>query len=121
MKILNFLIIFLITYSNTVFAISKNDFIPDKAFKYKETIRKEIEVYFPDLYNFNFIRILKSKCEAELEEYVETGRNGHFTITKQEALHIAGIYESLKFAEDKFTVQEINWFVKTIREFYFSN
>lgn len=55
MKILNFLIIFLITYSNTVFAISKNDFIPDKAFKYKETIRKEIEVYFPDLYNFNYL------------------------------------------------------------------
>ena len=36
MKILNFLIIFLITYSNTVFAISKNDFIPDKAFKYND-------------------------------------------------------------------------------------
>ena len=74
-----------------------------------------------DLYNFDYIRILKSKCEAELEEYVETGKNCHFTITKQEALHIAGIYESFKLADDKFTVQEINWFIKTIREFYFSN
>ena len=74
-----------------------------------------------DLYNFDYIRILKSKCEAELEEYLETGGHGYFTITKQEALCIAGVYESLKLGDDKFTTQEINWFVKTIREFYFSN
>ena len=74
-----------------------------------------------ELQNLSYFKNLNNRFESELEEYVETGRNCHFTITKQEALHIAGIYESLKFADDKFTVQEINWFVKTIREFYFSN
>ena len=68
-----------------------------------------------DLYNFDYIRILKSKCEAELEEYVETGEYGHFTIEEKEALDLADAYQDLQIGADRFTINEINWFAKVVR------
>ena len=71
-----------------------------------------------DLQNFHYLRDLKSRFEAELEEYVETGEYGHFTIEEREALDLADAYQNLQIDADKFTINEIKWFVNTIRNFY---
>ena len=71
-----------------------------------------------DLQNFHYFRDLKSRFEAELEEYVETGEYGHFTIEKREALDLADAYQNLQIDADRFTINEIKWFVNTIRNFY---
>ena len=71
-----------------------------------------------DLQNFHYLRDLKSRFEAELEEYVETGEYGHFTIEEREALDLADAYQNLQIDADRFTINEIKWFVNTIRNFY---
>lgn len=71
-----------------------------------------------DLQNFHYFRDLKSRFEAELEEYVETGEYGHFTIEEREALDLADAYQNLQIDADRFTINEIKWFVDTIRNFY---
>ena len=71
-----------------------------------------------DLQNFHYFRDLKSRLEAELEEYVETGEYGHFTIEEREALDLADAYQNLQIDADRFTINEIKWFVNTIRNFY---
>ena len=71
-----------------------------------------------DLQNFHYFRDLKSRFEAELEEYVETGEYGHFTIEEREALDLADAYQNLQIDADRFTINEIKWFVNTIRNFY---
>ena len=71
-----------------------------------------------DLQNFHYFRDLKSRFEAELEEYVETGEYGHFTIEEKEALDLADAYQDLQLGADKFTISEINWFINTVRNFY---
>ena len=68
-----------------------------------------------DLQNFHYFRDLKSRFEAELEEYVETGEYGHFNITEKEGLDIADVYQDLEFGADRFTINEINWFAKVVR------
>ena len=73
------------------------------------------------LEQFSYYNGLKSRFEAELEEYVETGEYGHFTITPKEDLDIADIYQDLQFGADRFTIQEINWFAERVRKFYSSN
>lgn len=35
--------------------LSQTDYIPSKAFNYRDTIWKEIENYFPELYNYNYV------------------------------------------------------------------
>lgn len=46
------LVVFFLFLNN--FAIA-GDLVPLKAFKYKEIIQKEINMYFPELYNYNYI------------------------------------------------------------------
>ena len=58
---------------------------------------------------------MKSRFEAELEEYVETGEYGHFNISEKEGLDIADIYQDLQTGADRFTINEINWFAKVVR------
>ena len=70
------------------------------------------------LEDFSYYNGLKSRFEAELEEYVETGEYGHFNITEKEGLDIADVYQDLEFGADRFTINEINWFVNTVRNFY---
>ena len=70
------------------------------------------------LEQFSYYNGLKSRFEAELEEYVETGEYGHFNISEKEGLDIADIYQDLQTGADRFTINEINWFVNTIRNFY---
>ncbi len=73
------------------------------------------------LEQFSYYNGLKSRFEAELEEYVETGEYGHFTITEKEDLDIADIYQDLQVGADRFTIQEINWFAERVRKFSSSN
>ena len=70
------------------------------------------------LEQFSYYNGLKSRFEAELEEYVETGEYGHFTISEKEALDLADAYQDLQLGADRFTISEINWFVNTVRNFY---
>ena len=70
------------------------------------------------LEDFSYYNGLKSRFEAELEEYVETGEYGHFTIEEIEALDLADAYQDLQIDADRFTINEIKWFVNTIRNFY---
>ena len=70
------------------------------------------------LEDFSYYNGLKSRFEAELEEYVETGEYGHFNISEKEGLDIADIYQDLQTGADRFTINEINWFAKTVSNFY---
>ncbi len=67
------------------------------------------------LEDFSYYNGLKSRFEAELEEYVETGEYGHFNISEKEGLDIADIYQDLQIGADRFTINEINWFAKVVR------
>ena len=70
------------------------------------------------LEQFSYYNGLKSRFEDELEEYIETGEYGHFTIEEREALDLADAYQNLQIDADRFTINEIKWFVNTIRNFY---
>lgn len=39
--------------SNLAFA--QADFIPPQAFQFKDTIKNELDLYFPNLYNYNYV------------------------------------------------------------------
>ena len=71
-----------------------------------------------ELQNLSYFRNLNNRFESELEEYVETGEYGHFTIEEREALDLADAYQDLQIDADRFTINEIKWFVNTIRNFY---
>ena len=71
-----------------------------------------------ELQNLSYFKNLNNRFESELEEYVETGEYGHFTIEEKEALELADAYQDLQTGADRFTINEINWFVNTIRNFY---
>lgn len=68
-----------------------------------------------ELQNLSYFKNLNNRFESELEEYVETGEYGHFTIEEKEALDLADAYQDLEFGADRFTINEINWFAKTVR------
>ena len=53
---IKFLILLLTLLTTTVY--SQSNYIPPKAFEYKETIKLEIIKYFPDLYDYNYIPAL---------------------------------------------------------------
>lgn len=40
---------------NSYSADNNNNFKPQKAYKYKEIIKKELDMYFPELYNYNYL------------------------------------------------------------------
>ena len=71
-----------------------------------------------ELQNLSYFKNLNNRFESELEEYVETGEYGHFTIEEKEALDLADAYQDLQLNADRFTINEIKWFVKTVRNFY---
>ena len=71
-----------------------------------------------ELQNLSYFKNLNNRFESELEEYVETGEYGHFTIEEREALDLADAYQDLQIDADRFTINEIKWFVNTIRNFY---
>ena len=71
-----------------------------------------------ELQNLSYFKNLNNRFESELEEYVETGEYGHFTIEEKEALDLADAYQDLQTGSDRFTISEIKWFVNTICNFY---
>ena len=71
-----------------------------------------------ELQNLSYFKNLNNRFESELEEYVETGEYGHFTIEEKEALDLADAYQDLQLNADRFTINEIKWFVNTVRNFY---
>ena len=71
-----------------------------------------------ELQNLSYFKNLNNRFESELEEYVETGEYGHFTIEEKEALDLADAYQDLQIGADRFTINEIKWFVNTIRNIY---
>ena len=68
-----------------------------------------------ELQNLSYFKNLNNRFESELEEYVETGEYGHFTIEEKEALDLADAYQDLQTGADRFTINEINWFAKVVR------
>ena len=68
-----------------------------------------------ELQNLSYFRNLNNRFESELEEYVETGEYGHFTIEERETLDLADAYQDLQTGADRFTINEINWFAKVVR------
>lgn len=47
------LFLILIFFNSLVFA--QTNYIPPQAFKFKETIKQELDIYFPSLYDYNYV------------------------------------------------------------------
>ncbi len=50
---MKYLIFLFVLFSNLVFA--EVDFIPPQAFTFKDTIKSQLDLYFPELYNYNYV------------------------------------------------------------------
>ena len=119
--------------NTTTQAIAPTVFTTDLAINLLSVLKRNNERFYQHWFNelskagtevatiledFSYYNGLKSRFEDELEEYIETGEYGHFNITEKEGLDIADVYQDLEFGADRFTINEIKWFVNTVRNFY---
>lgn len=73
-----FLILCLVSHVGIAFGVDVNTYIPPQAFKYKESIRAELHMYFPDIPTYNYVPAL-----AELESCISLRNSRCWSSTSQ--------------------------------------